>query len=64
MMTATSFCNKNGSFTEHVLWISGACVETRPSGNEATCIVSGDRITHTAYMFTRRYDSRTKSKLR
>ena len=44
-MTATSFCNRNGSFTERVLWISGACVETRPRGNEATCIVSGDRMT-------------------
>ena len=32
------------SFTERVLHeISGACVDTKPRGNKATCIVSGDR---------------------
>ena len=35
-MTAKAFCNKNSSFTEHVLYISGACVDTRPRGNEVT----------------------------
>ena len=34
----------NGSFDEHVLQeISGSCVETKPRGIEATCIVSGNR---------------------
>ena len=43
MRTATAFW-KNSSFTELVLWkISNTCVETKPRGIEATCIVSGDR---------------------
>ena len=46
-MTTTTFCNKNSSFIERVVWIS---VETRPRGNEATCIVSGCRGT-TSYKF-------------
>ena len=34
----------NGSFDERVLQeISGACVETKPRGIEATCIISGNR---------------------
>ena len=40
MMTAV----KNDSFAECVLGeISGACVDTKPCGIEATCIVSSDR---------------------
>ena len=32
------------SFAEHVLWkMSSACVNTKPTGIEATCIVSGDK---------------------
>ena len=43
MMTAAGFL-KNGSFVERVLWeISSTCVDTKPRGIEATCIVSGDR---------------------
>ena len=35
---------KNGSFVEHVLWeISGACVDTKLTGIEATGIISSDR---------------------
>ena len=38
---------KNGSFVERVLWeISGACVDTKLTGIEATGIISSDRNDH------------------
>ena len=42
-MTVVAFW-MNGTFDERVLQeISGTCVETKPRGTEATCIVSGNR---------------------
>ena len=41
IMTTVEAFWKNGSFAEHVPWeISGTCVDTKPRGTEATCIVS------------------------